>query len=92
MKKEELEELIDERLENKKYSDKLAFMCSIAIGILSLLAIICICMTFWHNSKVDYQNEKLEFCKSIYDSDHVVLEQCKDYFVIVESSDKNGIK
>ncbi len=86
MKKEELEELIDERLENKKYCNKSDFMIIISMCVFLLLAIIAICRTFWHNSEVDYQNEKLEFCKSIYDSDNVVLEQCKEYFVIVERS------
>ena len=51
------------------------------IGI-SLLAVMY-CFVLWHNSNTDYRNEQLEFCLNIYDSDHVVLEQCKDYFIIL---------
>lgn len=39
--------------------------------------------TIRHNSDVDQENKQLAYCKSIYDSDHVVLQQCKDYFVII---------
>lgn len=39
--------------------------------------------TIRHNSDVDQENKQLAYCKSIYDSDHVVLQQCKDYFVIL---------
>ena len=36
-----------------------------------------------YNSFVDYQNKQLNFCQSIYESDHVVLDKCKDYFIIL---------
>ncbi len=34
-------------------------------------------------NEVDERIEDLSFCQSIYESDHVVLDKCKDYFVIL---------
>lgn len=52
-------------------------------SLLVLIAVIYVAHVFKHNSDVDYHNTQLQFCKGIYESDHVVLEQCKDYFVIL---------
>lgn len=76
--KEEILDIVHDELHDTKYD-------YIFIGFLILL-LICIFYVghiFKHNSDVDYQNEQLKFCKEIYNSDHVVLEQCKDYFVIL---------
>ena len=34
-------------------------------------------------NEVDERIEDLSFCQSIYESDHVILDKCKDYFVIL---------
>lgn len=89
MNKKEIEELINERIKDTKYWKIVDFVIWIIIGGMTLYIAWFIVDTFRHNSDVDYHNEKLQFCKDIYKSDNVVLEQCKDYFVIVEKgSDK----
>lgn len=84
MNKEEIIELINEELETKKWSDKCDLYISFVIGICFVLCCFSICFTFFHNSEVDAENEKLTFCKDIYKSDNVVLEQCKEYFIIID--------
>ena len=87
MKKEEIVELIDEIIEDKKYDNKLNLFMTILITLFGILTIWIIADTYRHNSDVDYHNEQLQFCKDIYYSDNVVLEQCRDYFVILEKGD-----
>ena len=61
-----------------------------SLFIILFLFIGCLVFLFWfgidterHNSDVDYQNKQLSFCQSIYESDHVVLDKCKNYFIIL---------
>ena len=84
MKKEEIEKLIDERISNEQIDTRVIVSCIFIIFILLFICIIFYINTLRHNSDVDYHNEQLQFCKDIYYSDNVVLEQCQDYFLIVE--------
>ena len=65
------------------HDTKIDYVFYIAFCILVLIGVFYVGYIFKHNSDVDYHNEKLQFCKEIYNSDHVVLEKCKDYFVIL---------
>ena len=80
---EEQTKEIEEIFDNSKFNDMV-----IAVSMLVFIVIIAVCFVFWlitsrHNSDVDYQNKQLSFCKDIYESDHVILDKCKDYFVIL---------
>ena len=82
---------IEEIYDNCKFTSYLGY-----IAMFLTMVLIAVCIVFWlitsrHNSDVDYQNKQLSFCKDIYESDHVVLEQCKDYFVIL-GDDKRSDK
>ena len=80
---EEQLKTIHEIYDNSKYYDMV-----MVVSFSVFVVLVAVCFVFWlntsrHNSDVDYQNKQLSFCKDIYESDHVVLEQCKDYFVIL---------
>ena len=77
--KDEILEIVKVELHNTKVD----YAFYIAFCILVLIGVFYVGYIFKHNSDVDYHNEQLSFCKGIYESDHVVLEQCKDYFFIL---------
>lgn len=54
----------------------------VLIGSLGLVLYVMIDLKRNYN-EVDERIEKLNFCQSIYESDHVILDKCKDYFVIL---------
>lgn len=69
------------------YDRKLCCIFWLVISFFIMLVVFYIAYVSKHNSDVDYRNKQLEFCDGIYKSDNVILEQCKDYFVILESGD-----
>jgi len=81
MEKEEIEEYVKKYF-YENYKSELVFV--IVLIFLIVFITICIVISSWHNSEVDYYNSQLNFCKDIYNSDKVVLEQCKEYFVVLE--------
>lgn len=81
--KREISEIVNDNFYDRKLYCIFCFFTSFFIMLLGFY----IAHVFKHNSDVDYRNKQLEFCDGIYKSDNVILEQCKDYFVILESGD-----
>ena len=55
------------------------------IVLMCIFVFVLYIMIDWQRNynEVDDRIEKLNFCQSIYESDHVILDKCKDYFVIL---------
>lgn len=77
----EIVELLNKTKEinNAFYNDIILCFC------LLILILIFVCVFFRSViSDIDLlqkDKEQLAFCQEIYNSDHVLLEQCKDYFI-----------
>jgi len=84
MEKEEIKKLIDKKIADAQIDSRSCIFIVIVITISASLLIGFYISVLRHNCDVDHRNEQLQFCKDIYYSDNVVLEQCQDYFVIVE--------
>ena len=84
MEKEEIIKEIAEKVnESADRNLHYEYIANIIICIGIFLCVIWVTIILWHNSDVDKHNKQLQFCKDIHDSDNVILEQCKDYFVIM---------
>ena len=84
MEKEEIIKEIEKKVnEYAKRNLHYEYISNIIIWICILSCVICVIILSWHNSDVDKHNKQLQFCKDIHDSDNIILEQCKDYFVIM---------
>lgn len=81
MSEKEIIDLFDERIINKKYTNKLYFNPTLFV-ILVTLTVLVFFKTVIECNELKKEVKGLTFCIEIYKSDHVVLEQCKDYFVI----------
>lgn len=81
--KEEILKIVHSELHNTTL-DIIMFFIMFVLIVSCIIYIAYVCR---HNSDVDYRNKQLEFCDGIYKSDNVILDQCKDYFVILESGD-----
>ena len=66
--KDEILKIVHDEL----HDTKIDYVFYIAFGILVLISVFYVGYIFKHNSDVDYHNEKLQFCKEIYNSDHSV--------------------
>lgn len=68
------------------------WLCIIAfIVLIGVFSFILYSMIYWERNynDVDERIEDLSFCKGIYESDHVILDKCKDYFVILGDEEKD---
>ncbi len=84
MKKEEIIKEIEKKV--NEYAERnlhYEYISNIIICICIFLSVIWVIILLWHNSDVDKYNKQLQFCKDIHNSDNVILEQCKEYFVIM---------
>lgn len=59
------------------------FDAYLALGLIASCVVI-VCGIVLKVNEMNKEKEELIFCREIYNSDHVILEQCKNYFVIID--------
>ena len=85
MKKEEIEEYIDYKIKTRFIGSLWELIFWFLVLIFLAYSVYEIVDVYRYNSDVEYRNKQLEFCSNIYNSDHVILEQCKEYFIILNN-------
>lgn len=85
MKKDEIENIIKDYIDTRIITNQWELLFCIIILVFFAYGGYLIASTLKHNSDVDYRNRELKFCSDIYNSDKVILEQCKEYFIILDN-------